>query len=175
MSVGLVQRQLHPPSVAGDFSTCLQWRRRREESPARRHEWVQTWFILHHDGDGNESLHFNPSQACPRRCLRRSLRSQHTLAAFIGSDHGIARSAWEWKCPHRSWACLLSWCLSWRTKPKIKSAIARPTYIQPKLQEQQQIIPSLKPNDGVKVRGKSVPKPPPEKTSMVRKKHWTTT
>ena len=28
LKVGLVQRQLHPPAVAGDFSTCLQWQRR---------------------------------------------------------------------------------------------------------------------------------------------------
>ena len=60
----------------------------------------------------------------------------------------------------------------------VKRRSDRPEETNPrniKIQQQQQFSPHLKPNNEVKVRGKIVPKSPPEKTSKVRKKHWTTT
>ena len=130
MKLGIVQRQLHPPAVAGGSSTCLLRPRRHAGCPARRHEWVQTWFILHHDGDTKRVTQFQsksslsskrppakpPTPAYPAtgfavtalvrapmafartsaiKSATITITIASTMAAFIGSDNGIAVSAWE--------------------------------------------------------------------------------
>ena len=84
-----------------------------------------------------------------------------TTAAFIGSNNGIAALHLALRCPLGNGCLMVLEAVCFHDvypgeQSLIKSAIDGNcnTYIQPKLQEQQQIIPSLKPNDGVKVSKK---------------------